>query len=140
MKLWCCQCQLDVDARLTSGAETYPHRPDLAKLPRWKCDACGNHVGAHHETSDRTRPLGSIPSPDIKNARIKIHELIDPPWKSGRVKRAVLYKRLSDALGYEYHTADIRTIEEARHVYRVARNILSQLQSDTGNSRVTAAR
>ena len=124
MQLWCCTCGRDVQARLTSGAETYPHRPDLADIPRWICDTCKCHVGTHHKTSDPTRPLGNIPSPAIRTARIKIHELIDPEWKSGRVSRKRLYGRLSEALGYEYHTAEIKTIDEARNVYRVAREVL----------------
>lgn len=124
MKLWCCQCADHVDARLTSGAEVYPHRPDLADVPRWICDGCGNHVGTHHKTADRTRPLGNIPSAEIKRARILIHELIDPAWKSGKVKRGKLYGHLSKALGREYHTGEIKTLEEARDVYRIARDFL----------------
>lgn len=125
MNLWCCTCRKDVDARLTSGAEVYPHRPDLADIPRWKCDGCGNHVGTHHKTKNRTKPLGNIPSAEIKNARIKIHELIDPMWKSGKMRRGQLYARLSAALGYTYHTGEIKTIDEARNIYRVARQIIS---------------
>jgi hypothetical protein len=96
-------------------------------LPRWICDTCKCHVGTHHKTNDPTRPLGNIPSAEIKNARIKIHELIDPVWKSGEVPRRKVYGKLSAALGYEYHTAEIKTIDEARNVYRVAREVLKQL-------------
>lgn len=124
MKIWCCQCQADVDARLTDGAEVYPHRPDLSDVPRWRCDECGNHVGTHHKTSDPTRPLGNIPSPDLKRARMHIHALIDPAWKSKRIRRRAIYAHLSGVLGREYHTADLRTIEEARIVYAAARSFL----------------
>lgn len=124
MKLWCCQCGDEVEARLTDGAECYPHRPDLADIPRWKCDTCGNHVGTHHKTKDRTRPLGNIPSPELKKARMHIHALIDPVWKSKRMKRGTLYAKISDELGYQYHTAEIKTVEEARNVYRIARDIV----------------
>jgi hypothetical protein len=128
--IWCCACASDVAARLTTGSETYPHRPDLARVPRWKCDACGNHVGTHIKTDQPTRPLGNIPSPEIKRARIKIHELIDPVWKSGAIKRGHLYARMSKALGYEYHTGEIKTIEDARHVYRTAASILASLRDE----------
>lgn len=124
--LWCCSCQQDVDARLTSGAEVYPHRPDLADVPRWKCDGCGNHVGTHHKTKNRTKPLGNIPSDEIKRARIHIHALIDPEWKSGRMRRRQLYGKLSKALGYTYHTGEIKTIEEARNIYRVAQKVIRE--------------
>jgi hypothetical protein len=126
MKLWRCQCQTDVEARLTSGAETYPHRPDLADVPRWICDGCKNHVGTHHKTDNPTRPLGNIPSPEIKQARIHIHNLIDPAWKSKRVKRRAIYEHLSSVVGREYHTAEIRTIDEARDVYAAARAFLRE--------------
>lgn len=126
MNLWCCACDQEVDARLTSGAEVYPHRPDLAKVPRWICDTCNNHVGTHHKTSNPTKPLGNIPSVEIRRARQAIHALIDPSWKAGKIARNSIYRAISDALGYEYHTAEIRTIEEARKVYSVARNLLRE--------------
>jgi hypothetical protein len=126
MKLWCCQCQTDVEARLTNGAEVYPHRPDLADVPRWICDGCKNHVGTHHKTDNPTRPLGNIPSPELKKARIAIHNLIDPHWKSGAVQRKTLYAHLSKKLGREYHTGELRTIEEARAIYAAARDYLRE--------------
>lgn len=124
MKLWCCQCRTNVEARLTSGTEIYPHRPDLANLPCWKCDGCGNHVGTHHKTDNPTRPLGNIPSTEVKNARIKIHELIDPVWKSGKVSRTNIYRAISKELGYVYHAAEIKTMDEARIVYHIANRVV----------------
>ena len=124
MKIYCCGCQKDVDARLTSGAEIYPHRPDLHSLPFWKCDGCGNHVGCHHKTKDRRRPLGNIPTKELRDARKKIHALLDPLWKTGKIKRGKLYAQLVEALGVKhYHTGEIRTIEEARNVYRAVKRI-----------------
>lgn len=120
----CCGCQGDVDARLTDGSEVYPHRPDLHSLPFWKCDTCGNHVGCHHKTKDRTKPLGCIPTKEIKAARSHIHRVLDPLWKSGRMKRGQVYARLAKMLGKdEYHTAEIRSVEEAREVYRAVRQM-----------------
>lgn len=127
MRLWCCSCQSEVSPRLTTGREIYPHRPDLADVPRWRCDECGNHVGTHHKTSDPTRPLGNIPSPELRQARTLIHALIDPPWKLRRIKRGTLYRDLSSRLGYEYHTAEIKTLDEARRVYRVALDYLREI-------------
>jgi len=124
MKIYCCGCQKDVDARLTSGAEIYPHRPDLHSLPFWKCDGCNNHVGCHHKTKDRTRPLGNIPTKELRDARKYIHALLDPLWKTGKIKRGKLYAQLVEALGMKhYHTGEIRTIEEARNVYRAVKQI-----------------
>lgn len=119
MELRCCGCQKKIEARLTDGSETYPHRQDLHELPFWKCDACGNFVGCHHKTTNRTRPLGCIPTPEIKNARKHIHAILDPLWQSGKCKRKELYAYLSEKLGWKYHTANIRSVEEGRTVYRL---------------------
>lgn len=126
MALYCCACRADVPARLTDGEEIYPHRADLADLPFWKCDACNNFVGCHHQTKNRTHPLGCIPSPEIKNARKKIHALIDPVWQSGRMTRRDLYQAISADVGWKYHTAAIRSIEEARAVWRASVKILRE--------------
>jgi hypothetical protein len=128
MRLYCCQCQKPVEARLTNGGEVYPHRPDLWDLPFWKCDACGNHVGCHHKTKDRTRPLGNIPTKELKNARQHIHRILDPIWKSHKMPRGKLYARLASQLGLrEYHTAELKTVEEARKVYAIVREISRSL-------------
>ncbi|MCP4400280.1 MAG: hypothetical protein GY801_23605 [bacterium] len=121
METYCCGCQENVDARLTDGAEIYPHRVDLYHLPFWKCDQCGNYVGCHHKTKNRTKPLGCIPTMEIKNARKEIHKILDPLWKSGRIDRKILYAEISEHLGWTYHTAKIRSIDEARKVYRFVR-------------------
>ena len=122
-QIYCCGCQTKVEARLTDGSELYPHRPDLAQLPFWKCDECGNHVGCHHKTKNRTQPLGCIPTPEIKNARQHIHRILDPLWKSKRYKRREIYAMISERVGWTYHTAQLRSVEEAREVYRIIREI-----------------
>lgn len=119
IKLYCCGCGRDVLPRLTDGKEIYPHRPDLSALPFWKCDACGNFVGCHHKTGNRTRPLGCIPTPELKKARQRIHELLDPIWQGGTMDRKKLYEAISHRIGWKYHTAGIRTVEEADRIYGI---------------------
>lgn len=118
MKIYCCGCNADIEARLTDGAEIYKHRPDLKSLPFWKCDKCGNFVGCHHKTKHRTKPLGCIPTAEIKEARKHIHALLDPIWQSGKMSRKEIYGKLTAKLGKQYHTAEIRSIDEAREVYK----------------------
>ncbi len=125
--IYCCGCERKIDARLTDGAEIYPHRPDLSQLPFWKCDTCGNHVGCHHKTKNRTEPLGNIPTKELRRARQHIHRILDPLWKERRIKRGKLYQMLSDELGWGYHTALIRTVEEARDVYRAVQKIAATI-------------
>lgn len=118
MKIYCCTCECEIEARLTDGTEIYAHRSDLHNLPFWKCDKCNNFVGCHHKTKNRTKPLGCIPSAEIKNARKQIHAILDPIWQSGVMDRKTLYAKLTDKLGRQYHTADIRSLEEARLIYK----------------------
>jgi len=123
VKIFCCGCNKEIEARLTNGKEVYAHRKDLYDLPFWICDTCRNFVGCHHKTTNRTNPLGIIATKEIKSARIHIHALIDPVWKSKKMKRGVLYANISEKLGYSYHTSNIKSIEEARRIYRIAREI-----------------
>jgi zinc-finger-containing domain len=124
MEIYCCGCEKEVQARLTNGGEVYAHRPDLWDLPFWKCDGCGNYVGCHHKTKDRTRPLGNIPTKELKNARQHIHRILDPIWQQGKMPRGKLYARLARELEIkEYHTAEIKTVEEARKVYAIVKKI-----------------
>lgn len=116
MRLYCCQCECEVNARLTTGKEIYPHRNDLAKLPFWKCDSCGNYVGCHHKSRNKTKPLGNIPSEKIRAIRKRIHDQMDPLWKSGQIGRGTLYKLISDHLGYTYHTGEIKTFAEGEKI------------------------
>ena len=116
-EIFCIECQKNVSARLTSGQEVYPHRKDLSVLPFWICDTCKNFVGCHHKSENRTKPLGCIPNPHMKKARIEIHKILDPMWKPDRNKRRKIYSALSEFLGRKYHTADLRSIEEARDIY-----------------------
>jgi len=137
-EIWCCDCGFKVKARLTDGKEIYPHREDLYKLPFWICDRCDNFVGCHWKTKDRTRPLGIIPTPAIKNARKHIHALLDPMWKNrdnAKRKRTFLYNIIKERLGskYDYHTANIISVEEGRKVYRIILDISKEIESNSGN-------
>ena len=128
MEIYCCGCESKVNARLTDGQEIYPHRTDLYHLPFWKCDECGNFVGCHHKTKNRTQPLGCIPTKEIKEFRKIIHSIIDPLWKAGRISRSGLYKEISNELGWRYHTASIKSIEEAQQVLMIAEEITMRLE------------
>ena len=127
MIIYCCGCKQEIEARLTDGAEVYPHRIDLHRLPFWKCDACGNFVGCHHKTKNRTQPLGCIPTREIKDARMMLHRIIDPLWKSKQISRAKLYKMISRRIGKQYHTAEIRSVDEANSILSIAKQIKQEI-------------
>lgn len=121
--LYCCGCQKEVKPRLTNGEEIYPHRPDLRDLPFWKCDECGNYVGTHYKTKEPTKPFGCIPTPEIRRARKQIHDALDPLWKSGKISRGSLYKKLSQRLGYSYHSGDVSSVEQANRILNVVEGL-----------------
>jgi hypothetical protein len=127
--IYCCGYSTTVKARLTDGVEVYPHRPDLSEFPFWKYDACGNFVGCHHKTEERTRPLGNIPTQEIKEARKHIHAILDPLWKTTKCKpkakgqRRKIYAEISKRIGKQYHTAEIASIEEAREIYKIVKEL-----------------
>ena len=122
MTIFCCACQRDTDARLTTGAEIYPHRPDLAGQPFWRCDTCGNYVGCHHKTKDRTRPMGIIATDEIRQLRRQIHAILDRLWES-HTQRQSLYAEISERVGESYHTGEIRSADQARKILEIVKEI-----------------
>ena len=118
-KIWCCGCNAEVIPTLVNGSDIYPHRPDLFDLPFWLCD-CGNYVGCHHKTNDRTKPLGNIPTPEIRAIRQKIHALVDPLWKSGKFSRGQIYSQIAKLLESKtFHIAEINSVEEAEKIISI---------------------
>lgn len=122
-KIFCIACDKGVEARLTDGKEIYPHRPDLYATPFWKCDVCKNYVGCHHRSETPTKPLGCIATPEIFKLRHEIHDIIDPIWRSGIMPRQRVYQLLTEVLGRQYHTADLRSIEECRLILAAAKTL-----------------
>jgi hypothetical protein len=112
--VYCCECEKDVEAVERSGADIYALREDLAKLVLWQCRGCLNYVGAHKNL--RATPLGNIPTPKMRGIRLSIHMILDPIWKDKHMERREVYEAMSQALGYNYHTAHIKTIKEAERV------------------------
>lgn len=126
-KVFCCECNTKVRVASVRGSDIYaPCPPTIRNQKFFQCVHCGNYVGSYRNG----RPLGVIPTRELRYARMKIHALIDPVWKAKRISRTVLYRELSLRLGVaEYHTANIRTIDEARNVYRVARALIREIES-----------
>lgn len=118
MIIYCTGCQAKVEARLISGADKYPHRPDLAIVPFWECPTCKAYVGCHYKTSEVTKPLGYLATPEIIAYRKQIHSIIDPLWRSkdAVVTRDTVYRMLSWHLDGSYHTGEIKTAKQARHI------------------------
>lgn len=114
--MYCCKCDKYVEVRLTTGKEIYPHRKDLYNLKVYIHDRCGEYVGVHKGT---IKPLGCIPTNEIRLARIAIHKLIDPIWQSRSMPRSKVYKDISNIIGYKFHTANTKSLEECNNVILV---------------------
>lgn len=120
MKIYCCGCHTEVEAVRVTGERIYPHRPDLYEKVFYLCQACRNYVGTHADG----RPLGTIPTPEIRKARNRVHATIDPLWKERKVKRGKLYAIIRKHFGLtEYHTAEINTVEFAEQVIEFAKSL-----------------
>lgn len=115
--IYCCTCEKEVNAEKKFGSYVYPHRPDLKHKIFFVCQTCGNFVGQNTKSG---RPLGVIPTKEISSFRQTIHGLIDPLWQDGKISRSRLYAELSKQLGYEYHTANLMSIEECKKVIKIA--------------------
>ncbi len=140
LQLWCIECDQDVDAQLITGGDVYPHRRDLADLPFWQCPTCKHFVGCHHKTADRTKPLGCIPNAMMKVARGHIHRILDPLWRNRLIGRRELYEEIGRRIGDDdYHTAELRSIEGARRVYAVVREIADELKAEKAIGSLTQA-
>ena len=125
--IYCAGCEKNISARLTTGAEIYPDRPDLYSLPFWICDWCNNYVGCHHKTVNPTTPLGIIPTKKLRYARRQIHLLLDPLWQSNRIKRGQAYAYVEHRLGRPYHNGEIKTLDEARDIYRIVATLHNEI-------------
>lgn len=113
MKIFCCTCDEVIIAKALKGMDVYPHREDLYDLNFFECPSCNNFVGTHKNSG---KPLGTIASKELKQARIAIHRLLDPIWKNGTLTRTEVYRRLSEHLGIDFHTADVTSIKMAHTV------------------------
>lgn len=113
------------DAVLVTGCEVYPHRRDLYELFFWECKPCKARVGCHKEgnvcdgvKSNGTLPLGTAANAELRNARMAIHNTVDPLWQHnkqrGKARKIVYtvltnYGRLHGYLGQNdtYHTGSL---------------------------------
>lgn len=116
-KIYCCSCQKEVDAELTTGEEVYPTRRDLYSKNFYICRGCNGFVGTHtNRRSEKPVSLGSIATSELKRARQSIHGMLDPLWQKKGFNRSYVYGYLTNKLGYTYHTANINSMQEVKRI------------------------
>ena len=75
------------------------------------CKPCDAYVGCHQNTK---KPLGTMANKELREWRNKTHAVIDPLWKSGKMRRGAVYIKLKEALGKEIHVgeSDVETCKK----------------------------
>lgn len=129
IKIYCCQSASIQVAKLFLAKEMQS-KPNGSKQNSvfWVCECCDNYVGCSRQSSGIIKPLGVVATPEIRLARIHIHNKLDAIWKLGYKSRTEIYEYLSDALSLdEYHTANIASIEQARATYRALNHLTKTL-------------
>jgi hypothetical protein len=62
-----------------TGAEVYPHRPDLKRKWFYRCAPCRAWVGCHPNSKV---PLGRLADAELRKAKEAAHAHFDPLWKA----------------------------------------------------------
>ena len=79
------------------------------------CKPCDAYVGCHQNTR---KALGTMANRELRYWRKRAHAYLDPIWKSGRMKRGVMYAKLKDIFGKEVHVGE-SDIEMCRKLLEV---------------------
>lgn len=85
-------------AALVTGAEVYPHRPDLHQKWFYACLPCQVWAGCHGDTKNQKGRLADAASRRLK---IAAHEAFDPLWRTKRMTRPAAYAWLRKQLGLD---------------------------------------
>jgi hypothetical protein len=83
----------------------------------WICQnhpKCDYRIGCHKGT---TTPLGEMANEELRKWRIKVHDKIDPLWKTHKYNRGELYQELGIKFNkMPFHTAELKTVQECKDV------------------------
>lgn len=109
-------------AALVTGADIYPHRPDLCEKRFWACQPCDAYVGCHPAADaygrggmgDGTVPLGRLANAELRSLKQRAHAAFDPMWKSGAMSRRKAYAWLSTSMGIPSNKTHIGMFDEAQ--------------------------
>ena len=76
------------------------------------CKPCNAYVGCHNNTR---KPLGIMATKEMRDWRIKVHELVDKLWKDGYWSRGKVYSKLHDFYGRHIHMGE-STVELCKDI------------------------
>ncbi len=84
------------------------------------CKPCDAYVGCHNNSK---KPLGTLANKELRQWRIKAHEVIDPLWgRKGHYARRTIYIRLKEAFGKEIHVGS-SDIEQCKEIIKTVPQI-----------------
>ena len=121
----CQKCNKMVNAEIVGGDVIYPLVPKLSKKKFYRCPLCGNYKEIFPE--EETGMFVVLPSEEVRTLRLLVHDTIDPLWKSGKISRKEIYRRLSSELGGDYHNGNSVDPEKLQKAYLVAQKIEEEL-------------
>lgn len=102
-KIYCCGCQKKVAAHYRNN--------------KWNCADCGSSVECYMGSMN---PIGYLQTPEMINARKHIHEMIRRLANHCGSSTNFIVSCLAHGLGLKtFTTARIKTIEDARDIYRL---------------------
>lgn len=90
----------------------------------WACLPCNAFVGCHKNSANHP-PLGTLANKELREWRKRAHAVLDPLWKSGRMRRRAVYQILDDAMGLAKGQAHIAmfNIEQCQEVIRICKQL-----------------
>lgn len=114
----CVECQ-SWNVHMTTGAEIYPHRPDLHDLQYWRCE-CGAYIGCR-KGSDYS-PNGRPAHGPTRKAREAAMALLEPIWIAAAARDSIhtlharqrAYRWLAGELGVDEADGDINMMNQAQ--------------------------
>lgn len=115
--IWCTCCNKMMPSVLREAKLVTPKSKPASML--WVCTGCLNYISCHQHSGGLIKPMGCIANPELRAARKHIHAKLDAIWRLGFMTRNDIYASLSNSIGREYHTAEIKTVPEARNIYRL---------------------
>ena len=106
------------EAKWCDNAEVYGKRYGKSYMCYW-CEDCDAYVGCHNNTH---KPLGTMANKELREWRMRTHAAVDPLWRSGKMARKEVYRKLRKLFGEEVHIGEA-DIQRCKDILRVIKEL-----------------
>jgi len=89
---------------MVTGKTIYPRMPKLHGQFFYLCAPCDAYVGTHRSNQE---PLGTLANKELRQLRMRCHDLFDRLWRSGQMSRHDAYDWLRDKMNLSKDDAHI---------------------------------